>query len=187
MRRLYSWERARMVVVCALGAHPHEDNGCCRSESGRVRTRHRGNASGVDLNRTFPNGPAGDARAVASIRRFIPTYDLVPPGDRGGSERSRFAAQDGYARVRWPSGARRVAEHGLERELRRRDCLGECAVADPLNRARCLASRRRAERRSLSARVAFTAPASASRALPRPWTNATASGSASTSRRARAE
>jgi murein peptide amidase A len=78
--------------------------------------RHRGDAHGVDLNRTFPNGTQPETRAaVALIRRLHPDVTIWfhqaenrvrAWGDSEGAAR-RYARLSGmrYASVRWPPGA----------------------------------------------------------------------------------
>jgi murein peptide amidase A len=78
--------------------------------------RRRGNARGVDLNRTFPRGAAPETRvAVALIRRIHPDVTIwfhqaenrVRAWGRSQPVARRYARLAGvrYAAVRWPSGA----------------------------------------------------------------------------------
>ena len=105
------------VVDALLRTHPHEDLWLLPNlnPDGYV-VRHRGNANGVDLNRTFPNGRQSETRvAVALVRRLHPyvTIWFHQAEDRvrgwGGSEAvaRRYARLSGmrYASVEWPSGA----------------------------------------------------------------------------------
>jgi len=105
------------VVDALLRTHPHEDLWLLPNlnPDGYV-VRHRGNANGVDLNRTFPNGRQSETRvAVALVRRLHPdvTIWFHQAEDRvrgwGGSEAvaRRYARLSGmrYASVEWPPGA----------------------------------------------------------------------------------
>ena len=105
------------VVDALLRTHPHEDLWLLPNlnPDGYV-VRHRGNANGVDLNRTFPNGRQSETRvAVALVRRLHPyvTIWFHQAEDRvrgwGGSEAvaRRYARLSGmrYASVDWPPGA----------------------------------------------------------------------------------
>jgi len=107
-----------MVVVYALlRTHPHEDLWLLPNLNPDGYDVHRrGNANGVDLNRTFPNGRQPETRvAVALIKRLHPdvTIWFHQAEDRvrawGGSEAvaRRYARLSGmkYASVPWPSGA----------------------------------------------------------------------------------
>jgi protein MpaA len=78
--------------------------------------RHRGNARGVDLNRTFPNGTQPETRAaVALIRRVHPDVTIwfhqaenrVRAWGTSETIARRYARLSGlrYASVRWPAGA----------------------------------------------------------------------------------
>ena len=68
-----------MVVVYALlRTHPHEDLWLLPNlNPDGYDVHHRGNANGVDLNRTFPNGRQPETRvAVALIKRIHPDVTI---------------------------------------------------------------------------------------------------------------
>ena len=107
-----------MVVVSALlRTHPREDLWLLPNlNPDGYDVRRRGNANGVDLNRTFLNGRQPETRvAVALIKRLHPdvTIWFHQAEDRvrawGGSEAvaRRYARLSGmtYASLPWPSGA----------------------------------------------------------------------------------
>jgi predicted deacylase len=106
-----------VVNALARTKHPREDLWLLPdlNPDGHA-ARMRGNAHGVDLNRTFPGGREPETRAaVALIRRIHPdvTIWFHQAEDRvrawGGSEAvaRRYARLSGmrYASVKWPSGA----------------------------------------------------------------------------------
>ena len=140
-----------MVVVNALlRTHPHEDLWLLPNlNPDGYDVRHRGNANGIDLNRTFPNGRQPETRvAVALIKRLHPdvTIWFHQAENRvrawGGSE----AVARRYARLsgmRYAVGALAVgrgdalAEHGAARAELRRRATGRGPRARGRSRLRC--------------------------------------------------
>jgi predicted deacylase len=111
-------ECAGLAVVTALErTHPREDLWLLPNlNPDGYALRERGNARGVDLNRTFPNGREAETRtAVALIRRLHPDVtiwfhqheDRVRGWGRSRAAARRYARLAGmrYAAVAWPSGA----------------------------------------------------------------------------------
>jgi murein peptide amidase A len=111
-------ECAGLAVVAALRrAHPREDLWLVPTlnPDGLAR-RTRGNAHGVDLNRSFPDGREPETRAaVALVRRLHPDVtiwfhqhqDLVRAWGRSQRAARRYArlARMRFARLEWPAGA----------------------------------------------------------------------------------
>ena len=111
-------ECAGVAVVRALrGATPREDLWLVPTlnPDGLARGT-RGNAHGVDLNRTFPTGREPETRAaVALVRRLRPDVtiwfhqhqDVVRAWGRSQAVAQRYARLAGmrYARLEWPAGA----------------------------------------------------------------------------------
>jgi protein MpaA len=111
-------ECAGLAVVRALErTHPHEDLWLLPNlDPDGYDVRRRGNARGVDLNRTFPDGRQPETRvAVAVIRRLRPDVtiwfhqaeDRVRAWGRSRAVARRYARLAGmrYASVAWPRGA----------------------------------------------------------------------------------
>jgi protein MpaA len=105
------------VVDALARAHPREDLWLIPdlNPDGHA-ARTRGNAHGVDLNRSFPNGREPETRAaVALIRRIEPAVtiwyhqaeDRVRAWGKSKVAARRYArlAAMRYATVQWPSGA----------------------------------------------------------------------------------
>jgi len=111
-------ECAALPVIRALArAHAREDLWLVPTlnPDGRARGT-RGNAHGVDLNRSFPSGAEPETRAaVALIRRVRPAVtvwfhqhqNLVRAWGRSMPEARRYARLAGmrFAARRWPAGA----------------------------------------------------------------------------------
>ena len=105
------------VVDALLRSHPQEDLWLVPDLNPDGHADHlRGNAHGVDLNRTFPGGREPETRAaVALIRRLRPDVtiwfhqheDRVRGYGRSQAVAKRYARLAGmrYARVAWPRGA----------------------------------------------------------------------------------
>ncbi|MGZ4291784.1 MAG: M14 family zinc carboxypeptidase, partial [Gaiellaceae bacterium] len=97
--------------------HPREDVWIVQNlNPDGYEIRRRGNAHGVDLNRTFPSGRQPETRlAVALIRRLHPDVtiwfhqaeDRVRGWGRSQAVARRYARLAGmpYAAVEWPRGA----------------------------------------------------------------------------------
>jgi murein peptide amidase A len=111
-------ECAGMAVVAALRrSHPQEDLWLVPTANpDGLAHLTRGNADGVDLNRTFPNGREPETRTlVRLIRRLRPNVtiwfhqheDLVRAWGRSQAVARRYARLSGmrYARIEWPIGA----------------------------------------------------------------------------------
>jgi protein MpaA len=111
-------ECAGIAVVAALErTHPREDLWLLPNlNPDGYDVRRRGNARGVDLNRTFPSGHQRETRvAVSVIRRLRPEVtiwfhqaeDRVRAWGRSRTVGRRYARLAGmrYASVAWPPGA----------------------------------------------------------------------------------
>jgi protein MpaA len=106
-----------VVVNALLRTHPREDLWLLPNlNPDGYDLRHRLNADGVDLNRSFPNGREPETRlAVALIKRLHPDVtiwfhqaeDRVRGWGRSEPAARRYARLAGmrYASVPWPNGA----------------------------------------------------------------------------------
>ena len=105
------------IVDALLRTHPREDLWIVPNlNPDGYAVRQRGNARGVDLNRTFPNGRQPETRLmVALVRRLHPDVtiwfhqheDRVRAWARSQAVARRYARLAGmrFARVEWPRGA----------------------------------------------------------------------------------
>ena len=111
-------ECAALPVIAALRrAHPHADLWLVPTlNPDGYAGRTRGNAHGVDLNRSFPAGREPETRAaVALIRRLRPDVTIwfhqpqavVRAWGRSQAVARRYARLAGmrFARIEWPPGA----------------------------------------------------------------------------------
>jgi protein MpaA len=111
-------ECAALPVIAALRrAHPHVDLWLLPNlNPDGYAARTRGNAHGVDLNRSFPAGHEPETRAaVALIRRLRPDVTIwfhqpqavVRAWGRSQAVAQRYARLAGmrFARLEWPPGA----------------------------------------------------------------------------------
>jgi protein MpaA len=154
-------ECAGLAVVRALErTHPHEDLWLLPNlDPDGYHVRRRGNARGVDLNRTFPAGRQPETRvAVAVIRRLRPDVtiwfhqaeDRVRAWGMSRAVARRYARLSGmpYASVAWPRGA---ATRWQNTMLRERSFVVELPAGD-------LAPRQVAAHVRACLRVALAAP-----------------------------